>query len=81
MLFRSIRTQAEDSFVAVGQGNTIDHGPHVSKTSGGKFDSGGQTQLGVTGKLGVGGTVIEEVVEGDGSLEGGEQVLGSDTVS
>ena len=81
LLLRSIRAQAEDDFVAVGQGDTINHGPHVSKTSGGEFDSGGQTQLGVTGKLGVGSTVVEKVFGGNSSLEGREEVLGGDTMA
>jgi hypothetical protein len=81
LLLRSIGTQAEDSFVTVGQSNPVNHRPHVSETSGGEFDSGSQTQLGMTGKLGVGSTVVEEVFRRDSSLEGGEQVLGSNTVT
>jgi len=72
LLLRSVGTQAEDGFVTVGQGNTVNHGPHVSKTSGREFDSGSQTQLGVTGKLGVGSAVVEKVVGGNVTLEGGE---------
>lgn len=68
LLLRSIRTQAEDGLVTVGQGNAVNHRPHVSKASGGELDSGGQTQLWVTGKLGVGGAVIEKVIGGNGSL-------------
>ena len=81
LLLRPIRTQTEEYFVAVGQGDTVDHGPHVSKTSGGEFDSGGQTQLWVTGKLGVGSTVVEKVFGSNRPLEGGEQVLGSNTMT
>jgi len=81
LLLRSIRTQAEDDLVPVGQRNTVDHGPHVPKTSGGEFDSRGQTQLGVTGKLGVGSAVVEKVLWSNSPLEGGEQVLGSDTMT
>ena len=81
LLLRSIRSQAEDGLVTVGQGNTVNHRPHVSKTSGGEFDPRGQTQLGVTGKLGVGSAVVEQVVGGNGSLEGGEQVLGSNAMT
>ena len=80
-LLRSIRTQAEDDLVTVGQSDTVDHGPHVSKTSGREFDPGGQTQFGMTGELRIGSTVVEEVLGGDSSLEGGEQVLGSNTVT
>ena len=53
----------------------------MSKTAGGEFDSGSQTQLGVTGKPGVGIAVVEKVFCRNGSLEGGKQVLGSDTVT
>jgi len=35
----------------------------------------------VAGELGVGSAIIEKVVGGNGSLEGGEQVLGSNTVA
>jgi len=71
-LLRSIGTQAKDDLVTIGQSDTVNHGPHVPKTPGREFDSGGQTQLGVTGKLGVGGAVVEEVLGSNGSLEGGE---------
>ena len=72
LLLRSVGTQAEDDFVTVGQGNTVNHGPHVSKTSGGEFDPGSQTQLGVTGKLGISSAVVEKVIGGNGPLESGE---------
>jgi hypothetical protein len=35
----------------------------------------------VTGKLRVGCTVVEEVLGGEGTLEGGEKVLSGDTVA
>ena len=72
LLLRSIRTQAEDGLVTVGQSDAIDHGPHVSKTSGGEFDPGSQTQLGVTGKFRVGSAVVEKVLGSNGALKGGE---------
>ena len=72
LLLRSIGTQAENDLVTVGKSDTINHGPHVSKTSRREFDPGGQTQLGVTGKLRVGGTVVEEVLGSNRSFEGGE---------
>ena len=81
LLLRSVGTQTEHGFVAIGQGNAVDHGPHMPETSGGEFDSGSQAQLRVTGKLGVGSTVVEKVFGGDGSLKGREQVLSSDTVT
>lgn len=65
LLLRSIGTQAEDDLVTVGKGDAVDQGPHVSKTSGGEFNSRGQTQLGVTRKLGVGSTVVEKVLGGN----------------
>ena len=72
LLLGSIRTQAEHGFVTVGESNAVNHGPHVSKTPRGEFDSGGQTQLGVTGKLGVGSTVVEKVIGSNGALKSGE---------
>jgi len=81
LLLRSIGTQAKNGLVAVGQCNTINHGPHVSKTSGGEFDSGGQAQFWVTGKLGVCSAVVEKVLGRNGSLKGGEKVLGSNTMA
>jgi len=81
LLLRSVRTQAEDDLVTVGQGDAVNHRPHVSKTARGEFDSGSQTQLGVTGKLGIGGAVVEKVCGGNGTLEGGEQVLGSNAMT
>jgi hypothetical protein len=53
----------------------------VSKTPGREFDSGSQTQLGVTRKLGMGFAVVEEVVYWNRSFESGKQVLGSNTVT
>jgi len=53
----------------------------VSKASGGEFDSGSQTQLWVTGKLRVSSAIVEKVFGRNSSLKGGEQVLGSDTMS
>src|SRR5882757_5099852 len=81
LLLRSIRTQAEDGLVAVGQGNTVDHRPHVPEATGREFNSRSQTQLGVTGKLRVGSAVVEKVFWGDGPFESGEQVLGSNTMT
>jgi hypothetical protein len=81
LLLRSIRTQTEDGLFTVSKGDAINHGPHVSKTSGGEFDSGSQTQFWVTGKFRVGSAVVKKVFWGNSSLEGGEQVLGSDTMT
>lgn len=61
LLLRSIRTQTEDGLVTVGQGDAINHGPHVSKAAGGELDPGSQTQLWVTGKLRVGSTIVQKV--------------------
>ena len=72
LLLRSIGTQTEDDLVTVSQSDTVDHRPHVSKASGREFYPGGQTQLRVTGKLRVGGAIIEKVLGSDGSLQGGE---------
>lgn len=53
----------------------------MAKTSGRKFHTGRETELRVTGKLRVGLTVMQEVLRRDRALDGGEQVLGSYTMT
>ncbi len=53
----------------------------MTETAGGELDSGGETEFGVAWELGVGFTIMKEVLCGDMTLDGSDEVLCSDTVA
>ena len=53
----------------------------MAKAAGGELHTGCEAELGVAGKLGVGSTVLEKVLEGKVSLQRRDEVLGRDTVA
>lgn len=80
-LLRAIGAEHEHGFISVCQGDTVDPWPNMSETARGELDSRCETKLGVTRELGVGFTVVEEVLRGEMAFDGGEEILRRDTVT
>ena len=80
-LLRAVRTKTENSFVAIGERDAVDHGPHVSEATRGEFDTWRKTELRVTWKFRFSCSVMQEVLRGDMSFERGEKVLRCDAVT
>lgn len=80
-LLGTIGTQHDDVLILVGHRDTVDHGPHVTETTGAELDTRREAQLGVARQLGVGVTVVQEMLRVDLAVHCGEKVLGCDTVA
>jgi hypothetical protein len=80
-LLRTIGSQTEDSLVRVSHGDTVDHGPHVSQASRRELDTRGHAKFGVPGEVGVGLSVMEELLGRKRSFQSGKNVLSGDTMT
>ena len=61
LLLRTIGTETKDDFIPVGKGDTINMGPHVTKTTRRELDARSEAKFGVTGELGVCFTVVQKL--------------------
>ena len=59
----------------------MDYIPHVTETARRKLDSWGMTQFRVTGELGVGCAIMQELFGRESTFKSGEDILSSDTVA
>jgi hypothetical protein len=81
LLLGSIRAEQEHSLVLISHSDTVDKRPHMAEATRGEFHARRKTKLGMSRKLGVSSAVVEKVLRRDGTFQGREEVLGSDTVS
>lgn len=80
-LLRAIGAKTEDILVAIGKGDAIDQGPHMSEAPGRELDPRRETELGVTWELRVGCAIFQEMFRGDVAFQCREEVLCGDTVA
>ena len=80
-LLGAVGSEHEHSLVLIGQGDAVDERPDVAKAAGGELHTGREAELRVTRELGVGFTIVEEVLPREVSLKSRDKILGCDTVA
>jgi len=81
LLLRAIGAKAEYNLVRVGEGDTVDHWPEMTKTPRGELDTRRQTEFWVTRQLRVSLAVVQELLSREVAMKGGEKILRGDTVA
>lgn len=81
LLLGAIRAEKEDTLRLVGESDTVDQRPHVTKTARGELDTRGEAQLRVTWEFRVGISIVEKVLKVEVAIEGRKQILGGNAVA
>ena len=80
-LLGAVGTKHEHGLIPIGQRDTVHERPYMPKAAGGELHTRREAELRVTRELGVGFTVVEEVLPREVSLKSRDEILGCDTVA